>query len=369
MRARGDAVHRGGVDRDRRTAAVASMVPARIPGARIGAAMAWWSEFSEPRVGIGGTPSEPADAPPRPPPIVEPHRRRQARGSHVNHAEGTAMTESTTQCAPQLGNEGAWYLRQAATPATGAAALLALFGIAMPAAAVVEGLLVSTRRVHAGGTLFHEGMQADAIHFVAVGTFKAVHVAEDGYEQVLGFCGRGEVLGYDALYTGVHPTAAVALEDSTVLALSPADLSTLCHWIPAMGLALQRELSRQLAHRNAIANLMAAVSAEARLARFLVQLSDRMAERGQSPRRLRLRMSRRDIASHIGVAHETVSRSFSALAHWGCLLVCNREVEILDPQRLRECASSTRGLADAAPVRLRPRHAGAQSAGAARLAA
>ena len=281
------------------------------------------------------------------------------------------MTESTTttHCAPPLCTEGVWYLRQAAAPSSGVAALLGLFGVAMPAAGVAEGLLVSTRRVHAGGTLFHEGMPAEAIHCVAVGTFKTVHVAEDGYEQVLGFCGRGEVLGYDALYTGTHPTAAIALEDSTVLALSPADLATLCHWIPAMGLALQRELSRQLAHRNAIANLMAAVSAEARLARFLVQLSDRMAECGQSPRRLRLRMSRRDIASHIGVAHETVSRSFSALAQWGCLVVCNRDVEILDPQRLRECASSTRGLADATPARLRPRLGRARPAAGPRWAA
>ena len=60
-------------------------------------------------------------------------------------------------------------------------------------------------------------------------------------------------------------------------------------------------------------------------------------------------MSRRDIASHIGVAHETVSRSFGALVQWGCLAVSNREVEILDAQLLHTCARSTRGLADAAP--------------------
>ena len=52
-----------------------------------------------------------------------------------------------------------------------------------------------------------------------------------------------------------------------------------------------------------------AVAADARLARFLVQLSARMAECGQSPRRLLLRMNRRDIANHLGLAHETISRS------------------------------------------------------------
>ena len=90
--------------------------------------------------------------------------------------------------------------------------------------------------------------------------------------------------------------------------------------------------------------MMAAVAAETRLARFLVWMSTCMAERGQSPRRLYLRMSRRDIASLLGVAHETVSRSFTALAEWGYLRVDNREVEILDAAGLRGCTRSTRGL-------------------------
>lgn len=258
-------------------------------------------------------------------------------------------TETITRCTPALEGRAAWYLHADATRSSGVAGLLQLLGVSADEGAAAE-VAVATRRVRAGQALFHEGARIDAIHFIAVGTFKCVHVAEDGYEQVLGFNGRGEVLGYDALFAGTHPTAAVALEDSTVYALSAADLAVLGQRVPGVERALQRELSRQLAQRVVIANLMAAVSAEVRLARFLVHLSARMAENGQSPRRLLLRMSRRDIASHIGVAHETVSRSFGALVQWGCLAVSNREVEILDPERLHACARSTRGLLEAAPV-------------------
>jgi CRP/FNR family transcriptional regulator len=91
---------------------------------------------------------------------------------------------------------------------------------------------------------------------------------------------------------------------------------------------------------------MAAVAAEVRLARFLVQLSARMGACGQSPRRLLLRMSRRDIASHLGVAHETVSRSFGTLADWGYVSVNYREVEICDLDALKTFARSTRGLVE-----------------------
>ena len=250
---------------------------------------------------------------------------------------------------PLIDTRSAWYLRAEVAPPGGATALLRLLGVeGAPLPDSAGETAVATRRVRAGQSLFHEGARADALHFIGVGTFKTVHLAEDGYEQVLAFNGRGEVLGYDALYTGMHPTAAVALEDSTVYGVTPADLSTLGRSVPGVEQALQRELSRQLAQRAVIANLMAAVSAEVRLARFLVHLSARMAESGQSPRRMLLRMSRRDIASHIGVAHETVSRSFSALVQWGCLAVSNREVEILDAQRLQACARSTRGLVEAA---------------------
>ena len=89
---------------------------------------------------------------------------------------------------------------------------------------------------------------------------------------------------------------------------------------------------------------MSAVAADVRLARFLVQLSAQMAERGQSSRRLLLRMNRRDIANHLGLAHETISRAFRVLSDAGWLRVEDREVEILDLEGLTHCAHATRSL-------------------------
>ena len=263
------------------------------------------------------------------------------------------MNEATLRCEPGHADSGAWYVRAEPARADSGGALMRLMGIDAPGACGIDDVAVSTRRIRAGSALFHEGAHALAVCFVAVGTFKSLHIAEDGYEQVLGFAGRGEVLGYDALCNGVHPSAAAALEDSTVFALAPQDLFALCQRSPEFDRALHVTLSRQFVRQLEIANLMAAVSAEVRLARFLVQLSKSMAERGQSPRRMLLRMSRRDIASHIGVAHETVSRSFGLLAQWGCLAVCNREVEILDPERLHACAAITRGLIESSHAHAR----------------
>jgi CRP/FNR family transcriptional regulator len=205
-------------------------------------------------------------------------------------------------------------------------------------------------RVRSGATLFHEGAASPWLHFIHTGSFKTLRTAEDGYQQVLSMLLPGDMMGFEALCCEHQPATAVALEDSTVFALTISELATLEQRHPAFDLAVQRALTRQLVHCAEMAEVMAAVAAEARLARFVLWLSARMAARGESPRRLRLRLGRRDVASLLGLAHETVSRAFTTLASSGCLRVDNRELEITRRPELQARARHTRGLLDADPA-------------------
>jgi CRP/FNR family transcriptional regulator, anaerobic regulatory protein len=202
------------------------------------------------------------------------------------------------------------------------------------------------QRVAAGDTLAHEGAAAQHIFVVQAGTFKCVKTAMDGYDHVLSFALRGDVIGYDGLASGHYASAAVALEDSFVLAVPLARLDAMRHADEELDHALQTALSRQLTHAIELAELMSAVAADARLARFLLHWSQRMADQGLSPRRLLLRMNRRDIAAHLGLAHETISRCFSLLAERGQVKVSNRDVEIVDVEGLRQTAHCTRGAGE-----------------------
>lgn len=225
-------------------------------------------------------------------------------------------------------------------------ALVELVGGSADAACSAVAERFALHRISRGETLVHEGAAAECIYVVQVGSFKSVRSAEDGYEYVLGFGLRGDLLGYDGVAGAHYAFSAVALEDSRVVVLPLPLLSNVRRRAPAFDMAVQALLSRQIRHAGEIAEVMAAVAADVRLARFLVQLSARMAERGQSPRRLRLGMNRRDIANHLGLAHETISRCFRLLSDRGWLQVDNREVELLDFDGLRRCARSTRGVAD-----------------------
>ncbi len=205
------------------------------------------------------------------------------------------------------------------------------------------------QRVAAGEALAHEGAIAQQIFVVQAGTFKNIKTAVDGYDHVLSFALRGDVIGYDGLATGHYASAAIALEDSVVLAVPLTQLDAMRHGDDDLDHAFQTALSRQLAHAIELAELMSAVAADARLARFLLHWSQRMAEQGLSSRRLLLRMNRRDIAAHLGLAHETISRCFSLLGERGHVKVNNRDVEILDVDGLRRAAHSTRGAGEETP--------------------
>jgi len=198
-------------------------------------------------------------------------------------------------------------------------------------------------RVSRLAALVREGADARNVYIVQAGDFKVSRMAEDGYEQVLDFVAAGEMLGLEGLAGGRSLATAEALQDSLVYAIPLHDLRALRAANPRFDDRLQESLSAQWSRMRDLAWLTGAVGSDRRTARFLLLMARRMAERGLSACRLRLPMRRRDIASYLGLAHESISRSLTALAAAGFLKVRGRDVEIVDMDGLRLLASNTRG--------------------------
>jgi CRP/FNR family transcriptional regulator len=77
------------------------------------------------------------------------------------------------------------------------------------------------------------------------------------------------------------------------------------------------------------------MSAEQRLAAFLIDLSERYRARGYSSSEFVLRMTREEIGSFLGLKLETVSRLFSRFQREALLQVQGRLVKLLDVIALR----------------------------------
>lgn len=221
--------------------------------------------------------------------------------------------------------------------------LLRWAGLAEHVSEQTDRMPFATRRIRADAALVHEGTPFEYLYFVCAGSFKCVQVDAEGYEQVLGFALHSDMIGLDGMSRGRHASGAVALEDSTVATLPFAEVMAASRRMPAIERLVQRAVGAELLRRSDTQYLMSAASSEVRVARFLLHFAKRQNALGYSDRRIRLRMTRRDIASHLGVAHETVSRALTALQQVGCIAVTYRDIELIDTKLLQDIQRITRG--------------------------
>ncbi len=195
----------------------------------------------------------------------------------------------------------------------------------------LERVVQSRGPVRPGEHLFREGDAFHAIYAVKTGALKTYNVDSQGREHVLGFHIPGELTGLDGIYPGRNRCNAVALQTTSVCVLPFSRLEEVIHEVPGLQTQVLRLMSREL---SASAQLATDHSADERLAGFLLNLSRRYGRRGLSPRHLSLPMPRRDIASHLRLATETVSRLFARFQDEGLVKVRRRDVEILDMETL-----------------------------------
>lgn len=197
--------------------------------------------------------------------------------------------------------------------------------------------LIGRRRVRRGEVLYRSGEPFRFTYAVRSGTYKSSIPLADGRDQVTGFHFTGELMGLDGVASDRHATTCVALEEGNVCTLPFTLLND-----GAATQDLRRQLwsliATKLLREREMLTLLANSSAEQRIAAFLLGLGDRMQSCGWSPREFHLRMRRADIASHLGMTVETVSRTLTSLADEGVIFVHKKHIRINDPERLEEQA-------------------------------
>jgi len=198
-------------------------------------------------------------------------------------------------------------------------------------------LVEHTPPIREGEHIFREGDPFNAIAAIRAGTVKTYVTDLEGREQVQGFFLPGEVIGLNAISQSRYPCNAVALETVLLCRFSFPKMATLAAQLPGLQQRLFELLSEDIGKASLLAGDFAA---DERMAAFLIVLSRRYADRGLSPTRFRLTMSRTDIANYLRLAAETVSRILKRFQQEGLILVERREVELLDRDALEGIAAN-----------------------------
>jgi len=207
----------------------------------------------------------------------------------------------------------------------------------------------------AGQRIHTIGQPFDMLYIVNSGFLKTVMIDELGNEQVLGFPMKGDMFGIDGIHRKQYSTETVALTNCDVILVPFKIFSTLGRTHAELEAAIYGVMSRELVREQGMIGTLGSLSAEARVARFLVFLSERFAEMGYSGSQFNLRMTRQEIGNYLGLTLETVSRTFSAFNAIGMISVDQRAIVIHDLQSLRTLRrlppSRVRAKADSAKKR------------------
>jgi CRP/FNR family transcriptional regulator len=179
------------------------------------------------------------------------------------------------------------------------------------------------------------------LYAIRLGHFKTCQIDPSGQQRITGFQMNGELLGMDAISTDHHHCEAVALEDSEVCEIPFSRLEELFGHIPTLLHHFHRMMSQEITREQSVMLLLGNMRADQRFAAFLVNLGSRYEARGYSASHFQLRMSREDIGNYLGLTIESISRLLNKFKKQGLVRVRNREVELLDPVRLKAMAAGT----------------------------
>jgi len=167
------------------------------------------------------------------------------------------------------------------------------------------------RPVRAGQVMVRQGNAMHALYALRVGSLKAIINSADGNERVVGFRFPGAVIGLAEPEHTAWARTFVALEDTWLcrIPVETLDDPVRRQLVKLMSERLRREYDYHLA-------LAFKTSAE-KLVSFLLEISENCQRRHLAAQRFNLPMHYTDVASYLGMRHESVCRTLGELQRRG----------------------------------------------------
>ncbi|WP_230279969.1 Crp/Fnr family transcriptional regulator [Croceicoccus sp. Ery15] len=198
------------------------------------------------------------------------------------------------------------------------------------------------RALKAGEQLLWEGEEAVLVANVIEGVLKLSTQTADGRAQILGLVYPSDFLGRP--FGETTPYGVEALTDAHVCVFERKDFDRFAREHPRLEHRLLERTLAELDRTRRWMLLLGRMSAEQKLASFLLEMTDRLADAVPAQldhaQLLVLPLSRQQIADVLGLTIETVSRQFTRMKADGLIdLPSRREVVIVDRAGLEERAA------------------------------
>jgi CRP/FNR family nitrogen fixation transcriptional regulator len=177
-----------------------------------------------------------------------------------------------------------------------------------------------------------EDEPAAYVYRIVDGLAEGYHLTSDGRRQILGFYAAGDLFGVEA---GARYSMFVdALTEGRIQCITRSEIARLMSSnspvLPELWSCLALGILRSQKHI-----LRLGLPAAQRVAGFILEMCDRLSDRDEC----HLPMTRQEMADHLGLTIETISRTLTHLRQIGMIEFSgSRDVAILDRQRLKRLA-------------------------------
>ena len=192
----------------------------------------------------------------------------------------------------------------------------------------------------AGQTIVLEGDPRTHVFRVLTGALRLYKALADGRRQVIDFLVAGECFGL--LGTERHSCSVEAIVPSTVARYPRSNLETALRMRPELAMRLLELAETELERAHDQMLLLGRKSAEEKVAAFLTGFVRRRGGQFDGRVRIRLPMSRQDMADYLGLTIETVSRTLTRFRQEGLIVLATRQELILQrPLELEALAEAS----------------------------
>lgn len=181
------------------------------------------------------------------------------------------------------------------------------------------------------------GDEFEALYIMRAGSAKSFLCSSNGEEQITGFYYPGDMIGAEGFDTMTHSHSLKFLETSSVCRVGLKELDIALIESPTTRRKLLKNMSHALVDEQKMLLSIGKLNSEQRLAKFLLDLSERFHLQGLSAKTFELSMTRIDIANFLGMAIETISRLLTKLQRQQIIKVSHRQIILLDIKRLQQC--------------------------------
>ncbi|HOB19379.1 MAG TPA: Crp/Fnr family transcriptional regulator [Candidatus Atribacteria bacterium] len=171
---------------------------------------------------------------------------------------------------------------------------------------VSEIAMITDQRVYKKGEfIYMAGDRGQKLYVIHEGRVKITRLLDTGKEQVIRLLEPGDFFGELSLFVSAPlDNNAEVLENTTVCMIEGSRLKDMISRKPAIAVKIIEELSKRLRSSESLIETLGLQDVEQRLARALLRLAE-----GKTV--ISLPFSKKDLAAHIGISQETLSRKLS----------------------------------------------------------